>query len=511
MSLCTIEMAFTPGLWSTVTDVVRDPIRWTRGISGGGPEDLVARPGSASFTLNNSSQNSAGLIGYYTPGHANCRAGFGAYTPVRIKLDDGTNVRYAWRGELQSILPEAGTHGPLCTACVAFDWMRRFSEFAAVELSLRESVRPDELIQDVIDLMPVPPAIVDLDVGVDTYEFAFDDLGGESPKGTELGQDLMQSERGFLYLRGDTTEGETLRMENRYFRTLSSVVAAFTGSDFKAEPDNPEVPSSLDQVFNDIVTVVYPRRVDAAATTVLIHLDQAIEVAPGSVVEVWADYRDPVQEASYVGGNDMVQPVANTDYTANEAEDGSGADLTSDVTIVASYFGSTVKLEITNAAASAAWIRGTADAGMQCRGRGLYRYKSVSFQAKNLTSIATYGSRPLSGPLQMRYQSSPSIGQGVAAYIANLYGSPGAPTRVRILSEQGGSLLEQAILRDIGDRISLEESIVVSSPVEVFIQEIQQEYYEGILSTWWRVAPADITGVMIWDYSNWDGAVWAYI
>src|ERR1051326_2132391 len=67
-------------------DVFRDPIRLRRGIFGSGPLDQVAAPGTLAFTLNNSEYNSTHTAGYYSPGHASCRSGFGYDVIVRLKL-----------------------------------------------------------------------------------------------------------------------------------------------------------------------------------------------------------------------------------------------------------------------------------------------------------------------------------------------------------------------------------------------------------------------------------------
>src|SRR3990167_10875564 len=63
----------------TFTDLVEDvrpPAHFEYGITGAGPEDLVAGTGIGRLTLDNSARNSGGALGYYSPGHVSKRSGF---------------------------------------------------------------------------------------------------------------------------------------------------------------------------------------------------------------------------------------------------------------------------------------------------------------------------------------------------------------------------------------------------------------------------------------------------
>lgn len=74
--------------WTDVSEDVHraSEIQWQRGITGTGPAARVAPPGLLTFSLRNDEENSAKLLGYYSPGHANCRAGFRKTAGVRFSL-----------------------------------------------------------------------------------------------------------------------------------------------------------------------------------------------------------------------------------------------------------------------------------------------------------------------------------------------------------------------------------------------------------------------------------------
>lgn len=506
----TIQMVLQ-GVWIEVgNDVIdRDAVQWSRGIFEHGPTARIARPGNLSFTLDNTEQNSAGLRGYYSPGHVNCRPGFKHGVDVRVRVAYGAVARYVWRGVVKTIAPEAGANGPKATTITAHDWMGRWSESDASNCVLRELVTADELIEDdLIPFAPAAPALLDLDVGQDVYPFVFDDLGGASPKCTQLALDLALSEGGYLYVRGDETFGETLRFENRFSRALSTSVATFTREELADDQDALQVPSTLDHILNDVEVETVTRRTDEDATSVLIQLDAPVRILSGDTVRLFVDYRDPAQEAAYVGGKDIVQPVANTDWTANEEEDGEGTDLTAGYTVTCEPFGSRAMLELT--ASSTGYVRGVAAPGMRVRGRGLYRYAPISSRGENATSITAFGQRQLNSPIVMPYQDDRFVGQDFAQFIANLWGSiTNVPSRVQPLVDFEGSLLEQHIVRDIGDRITItEEQSAVD--VDVFIHGIEQEYSNGLLKTWWTVEPADTTNLMVFDIGMFDVSAFGY-
>ena len=97
-----MQLAGTAGAWTDVSaDVLQsDKPRFESGIRDNGATDRVASTGRLTFTLDNSNLNSAGLAGYYSPGHANARSGFSTGIPVRFKVTyDGGTAR-------SSLLPE---------------------------------------------------------------------------------------------------------------------------------------------------------------------------------------------------------------------------------------------------------------------------------------------------------------------------------------------------------------------------------------------------------------------
>ena len=90
------------GVWTNVSEDVRtvSPIKAFRGTRGNGPKNRVGDTGRMSLILDNSEANSAGLLGYYSPDHANLRSGFGKGTLVRWILTYGGTDYYKFRGKM---------------------------------------------------------------------------------------------------------------------------------------------------------------------------------------------------------------------------------------------------------------------------------------------------------------------------------------------------------------------------------------------------------------------------
>jgi hypothetical protein len=497
----TLEL-LVDGIWIELTDdLVNEPLRWSRGIFGAGPMDQLARPGTLTFALDNTDTNSVQIASYYSPGHPDCMYGFRHGAVVRLSLSDGTVARYVFRGRLRSITPDPSLYGLRMSACLAMDWLHDFAGYDAGQLDLQEDVRSDELLTALIDSLPTQPSNVDIDMGLDSYEFAVDDLGGTITKATQVAQDILQSERGYLYLRGDDTEGETLRFENRHARAAAAAVAVFDEDDLFHTRETIVVPSDTTHIFNDVEVLTVPRRVDENPV-VLVNLSAPIEVAPGATEQVFVDYLDPDNESEYVGGKDMIQPAATTDYTANDARDGTGADITTSVTVSAVYWGSRCMIEITNTGASTAYVRGPgAEEGLHARGYGLYRYRPEGSRSTNASSITLYGSQQLPSPLLMPYQGDRNIGQGVAAFIVHVYGGlVKVPTQVMVDTFSSQARTSHGITRDIGDSLALTEEGTGVDEALVFIHGLSQELgVDGLLRTTWFLSPGDITDVLILD------------
>jgi hypothetical protein len=121
----------------------------------------------------------------------------------------------------------------------------------------------------------------------------------------------------------------------------------------------------------------------------------------------------------------MIAPVATTDYLMNAAANGSGADLTANFTVTATYGANQVDYSITNNAGTTGYVT-----KLQARGRGLYDYDPLEAEEENAASIDLIGESLVS--LDMPYQSDYSVTKAIAQFLIDTWsshewGGSGAP------------------------------------------------------------------------------------
>lgn len=479
--------------WTDVTDDVLDrvPLVIDRGIHSDRTDQRVAATGKLSLGLNNSQFNSAGTMGRYSPPNANAVSGFDRGTPIRVRLYSAEEHYPQFIGRIRSLKPDAGVWDGRGVVVVAHDWLEEAAKFSVKEVATTEDLRPDQAVEVIVNAMRNRPHGLSLATSSDTYPIVFDGAG-EQKAITEFVK-LMNSERGWLYVKGDGT----LEMQTRSSR-VGDGEPAWTFADTMTDVD-PE--RSTDQLINRVKVTCHPRRVDAAPV-VLYQADQSIQIDNGVTVTTFLQYRDPDQEASKVAGLDITAPVATTDYLINTAADGSGTNLTGNPNFVVTgtegsngyYF------TVTNNYGERAYFT-----FLRVRGRGIYDYNPVTLIAEDVVAIEEDGLNELD--IDLPYQDSATTAQDVASYELALGGSS-MPTRVKQLrfkAEANANNLAAALQAEISDRVLVQE-IVSGVNTEYLINGVRLSWGPNrmIVVTWWLV-PADISGApWIFDVSTFD-------
>lgn len=373
--------AFVNGAWVDITpDVLQSPPPQVSGmgILGNSIMDRVGSNGTMTFSLDNSTGNSAGTLGYYTPDGANVRAGFSSPTglPIHLYFEWNGIRRYKFFGLIEpgGYKVVAGKYSKRRVDVRCSNWMKLASDHQLNLLGYQLSKRFDQGIQLVINNMSRPPQAYLIRPGNETFTTLFDITRTDTRALGEI-QKLTMSEFGRAYVTGDGQTGECFTLENRQYRTVEHVSASgdnipvpmsdatthillmsgddlllmgggfvlrhevqeasFTDADFTAF-----VPSYGENMANRVTFRTFPRTVDAAATTVLWQTDERIALAAGEERnDVRGTFRDPDNPDVEINGIELVTPVATTDYTATENEDGTGTDYTSSLTLVADISG----------------------------------------------------------------------------------------------------------------------------------------------------------------------------
>jgi hypothetical protein len=247
---------------------------------------------------------------------------------------------------------------------------------------------------------------------------------------------------------------------------------------------------------------VHPRHIDAAATTVLFGINDAVSISPGETVTVWGTFRDPSNTKKLIGGTAAVTPlVSGTDYAANSVAAGGGTDLTAFIAVVATPFASTVKFDVTNSSGFVAYL--VTNAGvplLQIRGKGIYEDAPIT--AQSYSTNTTLGDQTLE--VDMPYQSDANVAQDLADYLRTTFESLGSQvTSLTYLPEKSDTLMLQALQREITDVISVTEPVTARSATKCAIQSIDFEVTAlGLARVTYGLAPFQVQQAWVLDSAS---------
>lgn len=475
--------------WTDVTQDVlgAQSLVFERGIRDDKPNNRVASTGALTFAMNNLASNSGGVTGYYSPGHASCRAGFAKGTPVRVK--SGSDVIFV--GRIRSIAPTPGkTSGSLSRVLVT-DYLDSAATSLLDSVPILEDVTGDVVFERIVRTLPQQPNGIITFTGSETYTLALDNTRDESVTLLEEMHRLAVSELGYVYQLNDGR----LVYEARASRITNEPTATVTLADTMHGMDVAEVSSTS---LNRVQVTVHPRDIDAAATTVLFTLINPLQIAAGETKTILGPYRTAASPGitTRIGGLDMVTPVATTDYLMNTESDGSGTNLTASLSIYTTFGANGVRFVLTNDSTDTGYIT-----LLQARGRGVYDFRTVVLRAQDDAAVAADGVNAIA--LDMVYQEDVSLGQSLADSILGGYRDLSG-TRVRTVSffPDAAGMPAGLFTKDISDRVAVSESITGATG-EYYINGVKHEYRNGTLPriTWW-LAPAEPVSFWVLETSD---------
>lgn len=464
---------YAAGLWTDVSIDVwdRPGVTLQYGINGRGPADRIGGPGSAGFDLFNDAANSGGAEGYYSPDHIAVRPGFTRGDLVRISaLYNGTR-EILFTGKIDTVDPAPGKGGSKRVSVVVADIMTDLIDADLRNVTLQINQLETALLTALVEAIPITaqPLGLRFGTGLDTSPYAFDQLGpGE--KAIKPASDITLSSMGFLW----TDRYGILRYANRDARAGTGLL-----QDFEHELTDVVARTGSDGVFNRIRLTVHPKRIDAAATTVLCSMPLAsatnpstVSINPSETIVIWDEYVHPSNPEQRIGGTAQVTPAATTDYLANSAADGSGTDKTANITVVAAPFASTVKWTITNNDAALVYIT-----KRQLRGKGLYDEAPVTVEAAS--AVVPPVERPIE--IDLPNQGSRALAQSLANDLLSQHEDPSNQSDVLGFRGNVSDAFMLAALRlEIGARLRISEAVTGLVEADMFVQNIRLDLKPGL-------------------------------
>lgn len=442
-----VELAGFGSGWTNIAAdvVIQDDLRCRIGIDGSGPADLVAGTGTLTFSLRNDAGNSAHLLGYYSPYHANKRSGWGLGIGCRVRLQDPATSTFWTRfvGRIDAIDPLPGKYALRRVRVTAVDWMDESARWTIPpEVGEQVDKRWDEILTAILAQMPRQPTATSFDVGTESYTYALD--SGSTQLAMAEFAKLAASEFGPIYQKANGT----LRAEGRHARLLDTT-SDWTLSD--TEQTGLTLPSTRDDVINRVVVTSHPKIVDASPTTVVYSQANVIDIPAGTTKMLLGAYRDPLT-GDAIGATDVQPQIAGVDYEGNLAADGSGTNVTADLTITVTAGPAGARFSVSHVNAETVYLTVN-----ELRGRGIYDRGTQQFEAKDTTSIGVNGEHVVN--FDMPYQDVSDVGQGAANYILQKYSTAFAQARTMTVIADTSTILTQVLTRDISDRLTIAETV----------------------------------------------------
>lgn len=171
-------------------------------------------------------------------------------------------------------------------------------------------------------------------------------------------------------------------------------------------------------------------------------------VPAGGSKTINIDYPTPGSPTQYIAVNEW----GIVDYTANTAADGSGTDITSDVSAVKTAYGSRLQVVFTNANGSDAHL-----IVLRAWGKAQIEGDPIALESYDSTSIGKYGRKPW--PVSLDWETNQADCQDKLDYIVAEYKDPKARITFEVEGNYDAAHLAEVQARREGDRIKVTASL----------------------------------------------------
>jgi hypothetical protein len=464
---------------------------WSLGFSQ--PYDNIARAATLSLQLKNSDRR---FSPEYTgsPIYPNFTRG----KSIKITTTYEGVTRTMFVGTIDSIVPVPGQKKERYVTVTSNGLFNRMQN-AEVFIAAQEDKRADEVIAAIL-----------LASGLVSSDFSGRwrlGIAGESELGdtTELGavDDILTAEQGisvFEIIGDQWSDGvsvygalrDTVGQEGgRLFVDRSGVINFWNRHHMILDTASlaafDDEMSSLDyaygeDVINHVIVRANPRSIGTSEET-LGEIDQAVRIKAGDSKNV--SFRYASQSAGVkIAGKNALAPVQTTDFTANSQEDGSGADLTANVSAAIIEESATrSQVTFTNSGPLDAWLQ----PGATIRGIKITDFGEVDVEAEDSGSISTYDRQRYTYPYVM---DTVDAAEGMANLILARGKNPAGIARsMQIYPYSNPGLMGQALNLSVGSRITVAETQTAADG-DYFIIGEQWQLMKKWTAVTWMLEPA---------------------
>lgn len=467
-----IYETYLNNVWVDISPYVIEDVTGEWGIYGNTPVDRVAGTGEMRIVLENST-------GLFTPGLNQTLSGWKKGVPFRVTCVFEGKPTVKFYGTVRKIDFDSGILNAGNAYVTILDWMNTAAEHPILLSSILTDKRIDEAVTNIVNNMPIQPLNRQFALGIDTFPSVFDNTKPSTKALTEFNK-LGLSELGYIYLKKDAQYGETLVVESRNSRGISSEPSPLpksrgTSSRLMTEDGKYIVTENrekiiLDEllektayinnmidvdvdygedVINFVSSKIYPRNKSTTLET-LFSLNSPIRLLAGEKKEnIKITYKDPT------GGNvrinadplTMVTPVATTHYLMWSNQNGSGTNLTANLVLSVTFGSEGAIYSIENVGATTGYVT-----KVIFQGYPIYMFDPIEYLVEDADSINEHGYKQMT--IEQKYQTSPSL----SATYANTILSQSKTAkkilrRVDFIANTSDDLMMAFLYHDIGSLI----------------------------------------------------------
>ena len=397
--------------WTNIGGDIVSAIKCNLGFSDGDPLDRLAPGSDMRFDLDN-------IASAYNPS-----ASFYKGQKIRLRICYGSLSKIKFFGYIDHIGLDVGTWGARQAHVICIDWLALAAKTPVRAIPSLTNTTIDIAANTLIAQMQNQPEVKSFEIGEIILPSVFDQITTNSTIYSEL-QNLVMGEFGYIYMRDG---GQTLKVESALsrsgdgsdYKTFGYYLPDGVATDFlledgsnflledgtnfrlEGEPTAGSFASNFgeeytniainhgDNLTNKISTSAVPTTI-GGALAVLYPFDiangsKAFIVPSSGSVTFQGQYKDPVAGGAQISGSSMVTPVVTTDWKFNSLANGTGTDLSANISISFVAGQSGFKAIITNSG-TAGYIT-----KFNVRGVPVYRYSPVETVTQDQRSIWDYG------------------------------------------------------------------------------------------------------------------------
>jgi hypothetical protein len=293
----------------------------------------------------------------------------------------------------------------------------------------------------------------------------------------------------FAYV-GESKDGKLI-FEDRHHRLkdphLTSQATFTDDTDLTLRYQKIKQQGPLKQVFNIIEVDVRLYSVGALAVLWELDSNEVPAIGPGDTLDFWANFPNPRSDPEAHAVDAWTTPAATTDYEANSASDGSGTDLTSLIGVAVSKFDTSMKISLTNNASQTAHIT-----KLQARGTPVNASDPITIKAEDSSSQTAHGERVYPSPA--KFVPTTNQAQDYCDFLVSIYKDQIPVLRTDFIANTDDNHLNQARLRDISDRITVQNDWL-GIDEDFFIEAITHRISHAGLEHWVRM---DVSPASFW-------------